>query len=615
MPSFMRLTLRNKLFLGFGAVLALMLLLAVVGLHNLGKVGDGTDQINNDVLASVEKIDDVKANAEAYRQDQFRHATVKDAADKQSAEADMAKSAASIQSDLKDYEKLLNGDAADEARANSVAGHWQQYLSKTQPFLALSRADRDVEAEHVLDNIGGEVFTNFEKELDAWVAANDKTAEVTFEDAVHTQHTSRTETIILLLIALALGGTVAYLLAKQISHGAGEMLRAAEGIAEGDVDQDIDVKTNDEIGDTAIAFGHMINYLKETAASADRVAGGDLTVEVTPKSERDALGTSFAAMIENLRALVGRVDMTAKGLGIASRDMAMSSEQAGQAITEIAAAVGEVASGTERQVRSIDAVRELAAEMATATEAGAERAQASAAAAAEGREVAAQGEQAVGDATGAIEAVRESSAAVTTAIRALGDKSEQVGGIVETINAIAGQTNLLALNAAIEAARAGEQGRGFAVVAEEVRKLAEESQVAAGSIAELIGEIQGETQNAIEIVEGSAARTDEGVTTVQQARTAFASIGDVVERMGGQVDEILAIIERLADSSRRVSADIGDVASVAEEASASTEQVSAGTEQTSASAQEIAASAQELASTAEELERLVGRFKVEAEAA
>ena len=107
-------------------------------------------------------------------------------------------------------------------------------------------------------------------------------------------------------------------------------------------------------------------------------------------------------------------------------------------------------------------------------------------------------------------AVRDSSTAVSGAIRELSSKSEQIGAIVETITGIAGQTNLLALNAAIEAARAGEHGRGFAVVAEEVRKLAEESQRAAAEISDLIGAIQAETTHAVGVVETapSAPRTE-----------------------------------------------------------------------------------------------------------
>ena len=92
----------------------------------------------------------------------------------------------------------------------------------------------------------------------------------------------------------------------------------------------------------------------------------------------------------------------------------------------------------------------------------------------------------------------------------LANKSEQIGGIIETITGIAGQTNLLALNAAIEAARAGEQGRGFAVVAEEVRKLAEDSQRAAATIADLVQEIQAETNQAVFVVEAGAERTERG---------------------------------------------------------------------------------------------------------
>ena len=206
--------------------------------------------------------------------------------------------------------------------------------------------------------------------------------------------------------------------------------------------------------------------------------------------------------------------------------------------------------------------------------------------------------------------VRENSGEVTQVMHQLANKSEQIGGIIETITGIAGQTNLLALNAAIEAARAGEQGKGFAVVAEEVRKLAEDSQRAAATIADLVQEIQAETNHAVFVVEAGAERSEQGAATVEQARDAFERIGASVDGMSARVDSIAAAVHQIAASAEKVQDDMTEVAAVAEESSASSEQVSASTQQTSASAQEIAASAQQLAGTANELERLVAQFQV-----
>jgi methyl-accepting chemotaxis protein len=247
-------------------------------------------------------------------------------------------------------------------------------------------------------------------------------------------------------------------------------------------------------------------------------------------------------------------------------------------------------------------------EVATASDFGARSAEETARAAVSAREVAELGAGAVAQASEAMGAVRDSSLRATDAIRGLGAKSEQIGGIVGTITRIAEQTNLLALNAAIEAARAGDQGRGFAVVAEEVRKLADESQQAAASIAGLIAEIQAETGRAVEVVEDGARRTEDGVATVEEARESFVALGASVQDMNGRVEEIASAIRQIASSSRRVQDDMADVAAVAEQSSASSEEVSASTQQTSASTQQIAASAQELARTADELERLVGEF-------
>jgi methyl-accepting chemotaxis protein len=358
---------------------------------------------------------------------------------------------------------------------------------------------------------------------------------------------------------------------------------------------------------------------------------GDLTRSVTPSTApienppNDELGdvaravngineqivASLAAYNESrgrLGVMVGHVASSAQSLSAASAQMATTSEEAGRAVTEIASAVGEVAQGAERQVRAVEQAKVASEEVATAGATSARSAQETAGAAVEARQAAEAGAGAVAQASEAMAAVRDSSLHATQAIRGLGAKSGQIEGIVATITGIAQQTNLLALNAAIEAARAGEQGRGFAVVAEEVRKLAEESQSAAASIAGLVGEIQDETARAVEVVEDGARRTEDGVATVEQARESFLALGASVQDMNGRVEQIAAAIQQIASSSQQVQSDMSEVAAVAEESSASSEQVSASTQQTSASTQQIAASAQELARTAEELERLVGRF-------
>jgi methyl-accepting chemotaxis protein len=373
------------------------------------------------------------------------------------------------------------------------------------------------------------------------------------------------------------------------------------------------------------------NCLKNLEGGLRAMNEGDLTVTVTPVTtpidaraghDIGQLAEVFNGMLANTQASVaGYNDMRTKiaamlteishsseSLSAASNEVATTSEEAGRAIAEIANAVGSVAQGAEQQVRSVDDAKRITEELAEASRLSAEAADETAAAADEARSLAREGVSAAENASGAMKAVRDSSEGASEAIRSLGEKSDQIGGIVATITGIAAQTNLLALNAAIEAARAGEHGRGFAVVAEEVRHLAEESQAAAATIGGLIEEIQQETAKAVEVVELGAGQTKEGVETVEQARTAFLQIGQSVEDMSSRVEQIAASIRQIASSGDQMRESMNSVAAVAESSSASTEQVSASTEQTSASTQEIAASAQQLATTADELEKLVGQF-------
>jgi methyl-accepting chemotaxis protein len=428
------------------------------------------------------------------------------------------------------------------------------------------------------------------------------------QDASSSKSSATLITIVLGVVGLLLAIGIVVVLSRRIVGGIGQMLKAAKALSQGDVDQHVDVKGRDEIAEMGRAFGDVIDYLHETADAAGEMGAGNFAVEITPRSERDALRNAFVEMRDRVASVVRAISGTSATLNNSSVQMASTTEEVGRAIGEIAESVGQVASGAEEQVRAVDQMRAMSEEVALASRASAETASETAQVAAEARASAEVGEQAVAKVDAAMRGVQGSSADVSAAIRELGDKSSRIGGIVDTITGIAEQTNLLALNAAIEAARAGESGRGFAVVAEEVRKLAEESQQAAASIADLVSEIRSETERAVTVVEHGVRQTDEGAQTVIAAREAFQQIRENVESMTERIEQIAASSTQIVDSATRMAENVSSVANVAEESSASTEQVSAATEETSASTQQIASSAQELSATADELQRLVSQF-------
>ncbi len=616
MPTFPSLSIRARLLASFGLVVALLLAVGLVAISKLGSLDGKVNQLATSVVPATDIVGQASAAMNKFRKDELHYilSTPAQRAGAAGVSGDLAGDLQTMAGLLDGYRKNgLVTDATDTRLLNNFRSAFATYVAKTTAFRKLADKGQTAAAGAVVGSGPGDHAYDGLKAADAaWEQYKQTIAKRTATLSGSTYSAGRSLILILLIIAVLVAVGVALAISRRLSRGISAVGRAAKKIARGEIDQRVDVTSSDELGEMAADFNAMTDYLKETAQVAETIASGDLTVEVQPRSEHDALGNALADMTHGLRALVGSINQATGTMNSSTRRIASSSEDAGRSVNEVTTAIIDVAHGNERQAASIDEARRVAEQVAAAAESGAEIAQRTAEAVENARLMASGGADAVTRAAEAMDAVRESSQAATDAISQLGEKSDQIGGITRTITAIAEQTNLLALNAAIEAARAGEQGKGFAVVAEEVRKLAEESQHAAATISALINEIQSETAATVSVVEAGKERSTQSTVVVEEAREAFLALGQSVSDMSGRVEEITAVVGEIATGAQSVHENISVVAAIAEESSAAAEEVSASAQETSASTQMFAASASELAQSADGLAELVGRFRLAA---
>ncbi|MDR1650727.1 MAG: methyl-accepting chemotaxis protein [Synergistaceae bacterium] len=348
-----------------------------------------------------------------------------------------------------------------------------------------------------------------------------------------------------------------------------------------------------------------INVMQENIT---KFAAGDLTIsyQVTGQDALTQMGHAILRMAETLRGVINTIKDAGDQISSASQDFSAMAQQTNASVEEFRANVDEMNVNLSALASSSEEVNASVEEVAAGAQTTAEKGTDIARKVDNAMNAGDEGMNAVRSVVDGIGRVAESSAASTSAVLELGNRTRQIQNFVSQIGSIADQTNLLALNAAIEAARAGDAGRGFAVVAEEVRKLAEDSNVAAKNIADLATQITGDLDRIVKYAQENTEDSNKAKELSNQTEHAIDNMISYLRDIAASTQDLAAVAEEQAASSE-------EIAEAVQSMSTKVSDTAGASENIRTSVQEVAAASEKVAEGSESLSNLSGRLQEQLE--
>ncbi|HEV2732200.1 MAG TPA: methyl-accepting chemotaxis protein [Terriglobales bacterium] len=635
------MTIGRKLYSSFGAILAMVVVLFLVNLtavyreHNLKaaaaralQLADASDKVRFQMMQNRLYLSNYLLSGDSREVDRMSEGT-------------------RVLSDK--LESAVSLSESDQQR--SALQKLQQTEQNWAHDFALPLVEKRKEVDGGNATVAELQIFYLQKDASSWVKTATEYLDVAdqenkklIEDRRKSDESASNWTVAIALIstlmALVLGVVIAYTSAKTITQPLNDLMTVAQRIGNaGDLDHEINISRKDEIGELARTFGNMVKYLREMASVSEAIAGGNLSVEVTPRSKQDTLGNAFSRMVGGLRKLVQNVRDAASQVASASTQVAGASDESAKISLQTASAIDEVTStmhemsvnvqnmvkSTQVQASSVSETSASIDEMVASIQRVADTAKVLLDISNRSREEVHSGINTMEKATEGLNKINSTIRSSGEIIDVLGQRADDIGKIIEVIDDLAEQTNLLALNAAIEAARAGEHGLGFAVVADEVRKLAEKSAQSTKEISELIQSIQKEARKAVENMERSTGIVNDGLGLGQELNAALRKISNVVtevykfaQEIGAATNEqshgssqIARATTRLNEITHEINSAVEEQASGADAVVKAMERMRELVQQTTSGSTELAASAEQMSKMSRDLLDSMDRFALE----